>query len=328
MKQQIEDANFVVREWDLKTKDTIPEIDPAPTRTIFVVLKPAQPQRGRMGQPNQDLPFTDSHKQILMDAIGDDGRALFIAGWHPGPFGPIPSTYEYNDYLSDEWGIKVDTSALLIETISTEPGKYAIGRNDFFHMNKVEVSDHDIVSGALTRAVGLPMCARLELSDTPPDGVEIARLMAVPKTDGLWGETNIQGFMQRARSRQPLAPGEDDLTGPFDLAAAAANDDAKIVVVSSAGFATDNVAFAQAMALTSRGITIRARNPGNVALLINSLHWLNDNAEFMNIGKPIEAAVLQIKSESTVTAIKALTIFGWPCLAILGGGMVWWVRRR
>lgn len=328
MKLQLEDANFIVDEWDLQSSNDPPTIEPTPTRTIYLVLKPTAPKMGPMGRPSQEPPFTDTHRQALLSAIEKDGRALFIAGWHPGPFGPIPSTYEYNDYLNDKWGIKVDTSALLIETINTEPGKYAIGRNDFFSMRKVRVSDHDIVSGALTRVVGLPMCARLELSTTPPDGVEHARLMTVPKTDGLWGETNIQGLMQRARSRQPLAPGEDDLTGPFDLAVAAGKDDAKIVVVSSATFATDNIAFAQAMALTSQGITIRARNPGNVPLLINSLHWLNDNTEFMNIGKPIEAAVLQIKSESTVAAIQALTIFGWPFLALVSGGMVWWVRRR
>ena len=55
MKQQLEDANFVVEEWDLKTKDTPPEIDPAPTRTIYVVFKPTPPQRGPMGQPSQEL---------------------------------------------------------------------------------------------------------------------------------------------------------------------------------------------------------------------------------------------------------------------------------
>jgi nitrate reductase NapE component len=62
--------------------------------------------------------------------------------------------------------------------------------------------------------------------------------------------------------------------------------------------------------------------------MVNSLHWLNDNTEFMNIGKPIDAAVLDVQSESTVKVVQALTIFVWPMLAVAFGGAAWWVRRR
>jgi hypothetical protein len=121
---------------------------------------------------------------------------------------------------------------------------------------------------------------------------------------------------------------EEDLEGPFELAVAATKDDSKIVVVSSRDFAVDGIAFAREMAMTARGFTIRMRNPGNSSLLINSLHWLNDNTEFMNIGKPIDAAVLEIADKSTVKAVRAFTIFVWPLLALVCGGVVWWVRRR
>lgn len=90
----------------------------------------------------------------------------------------------------------------------------------------------------------------------------------------------------------------------------------------------DDVAFARQLAFTSQGMTIRSSNPGNVTLFINSLHWLNDNTDFMNIGKPIDAAVLEIKDESTRQLIQALTIFAWPALALAFGGVTWWTRRR
>jgi hypothetical protein len=48
----------------------------------------------------------------------------------------------------------------------------------------------------------------------------------------------------------------------------------------------------------------------------------------MNIGKPIDAAVLEIAKPSTVKAVQALTIFVWPVLALVCGGAMWWVRRR
>jgi hypothetical protein len=78
----------------------------------------------------------------------------------------------------------------------------------------------------------------------------------------------------------------------------------------------------------SQGIVIGSRNPGNVTLLINSMHWLNDNTAFMNIGKPIDASVLEMPKPATVQVVKVLTIGVWPFLALACGGVVWWVRRR
>ncbi|MGD2109651.1 MAG: Gldg family protein [Phycisphaerae bacterium] len=328
MKEQLEEANFVVQEWDVKTADTPPEIDPEPTRTIYVVMKPTPPQQNMMGQPSQDPPFTDSHRRKVLAAIGDNGRALFVAGWHAGQFGVLPAGYEYNDYLRDDWGIEVDTSALLIQTTSVSPGKYAVTRRDFFSMDKCEVTDHDIVSGALSRELVLPACAPLDLTDPPPDGVEHHRLVSLPELDGVWGVKSLQVYQEQLRQREYLTLADGDLVGPFDLAVAATKGDAKTVVISSADFAVDTVAFAQAMSIGPRGLTIRTRNPGNVSLLVNSLHWLNDNTEFMNIGKPIDAAVLKIGSPSTVRSVQALTIFVWPMLALVCGGVAWWVRRR
>lgn len=328
MKQQLEDANFIVHEWDLKSSDAPPAIDPPPTRTIFVVFKPTPPERGPMGQMSQEPPFSDAQRQALLSAMGDNGRALFIAGWAPGPFGPIPGTYEYNEYLKTEWGITVDTSALLIDFVSTAPGQYNVVRRDFFFMDGLEVTDHDIVTGAQARRLSLPWCAPLELASPAPEGVTIAPLVIQPERDGLWGVKNIQRYEDQQRERGYLTREPEDLVGPYTLAVAATKGDAKIVVVSARDFAEDQVAFAREVAMGPQGFVIRSRNPGNVTLLINSLHWLNDNTQFMNIGKPIDSAVLQIENPSTEKAVQLLTIFVWPVLALCCGGAVWWVRRK
>lgn len=323
MKQQLEDTNFIVEEWDLKISQTPPTIEPEPTRLIYVVLKPTAPRRGPMGMPSQEPPFTDSHRQALLSAVESGGRALFIAGWYPGPFGPIPSTYEYNVYLKKDWGIEVDTSALLVRMANIAPGKYAATQG-FHILADVETGEHDIVSGALARALGLPMSAPLTLTD-PPEGTKVSRLVTAPQRDGLWGIRNLQKYREQSTKQNHLVKEPGDLEGPFVLAVAAEKEDAKLVVVSSAGFAEDRVAFARSFAMTSQGITVRSRNPGNITLLINSLHWLNDNTQFMNIGKPIDEAVLEIEDES---AVKAFTILGLPALALASGGMVWLKRRR
>jgi hypothetical protein len=325
MKQQLEEANFIVEEWDLKTRETPPEIDPAPTRTIYVVLKPNPPEPGPMGQPSQEPPFGEQQRRAILDAIGEDGRALFNTGWAPGQaMGGfvMPSPYEYADYLADNWGITVDAQALLIQAISIAPGQYGFGR-DPISMTEFERSDHPIVGGAASLRMRLPMCAPLELAESPPEGVVLRELLTMPVTDGLWGAKNIQKYQEQA-TNEYVTKVEGDLEGPFTVAVAAEKGDARIVVISSTQFAVDEVAFA--MMLTMRGI--HSRNPGNVTLLINSLHWLNDNTQFMDIGQPIDAAVLDIKDKSVVTVVKAITIFIWPALALGCGGVVWWVRRR
>jgi hypothetical protein len=329
MKEQLEDANFIVEEWDLKTKDTPPEIDPAPTRTIYVVLKPNPPEPGPMGQPSREPPFGEKERRAILDAIGENGRALFVAGWVPGSAMPgllMPSPYEYHDYLKETWGVSVDAKTLLIQATSAAPGRYIFSRDPVW-MNKFEPSSHPIVSGAASLLVRLPSCAPLELAETPPEGVTFWPLLSIPACDGLWGAQDIQKYIEQAAG-DSVTKVAGDLEGPFVVAVAAEKGDAKMVVVGSQQFAIDDIAFAPEFAMTPEGFTVRSRNPGNVTLLINSLHWLNDNTEFMNIGQPIDAAVLSIEKESTVTAVQAITILVWPALALCCGGVVWWVRRR
>ncbi len=327
MKQQLEDVNFVVEEWDLKAKTTQPEIDPLPTRTIFVVLKPETPQRNPMDRSPQEPPFGDTQRDALLKAIGDKGRALFIAGWAPGPFGPIPSSYEYGDYLKNTWGITVETQYLLIESINTEPGKYQIARRDFFNMDDLQAVENEIIQPSEVQVTRLPSCAPLELSESPPAEVKLMPLVLQPKRDGVWGVKSLQIYQEQMDSRGHLSLAEGDKEGPFTLAAAAKKGDAKIVVVSARGFAEDDLAFARGFVPTAQGFTIRMLNPGNVSLLVNSLHWLNDNPQLMNIGKPIDSAVLTIKNPSTIKTVQALTIFVWPAMALMCGGVVWWIRR-
>ena len=117
-----------------------------------------------------------------------------------------------------------------------------------------------------------------------------------PAEDGLWGAkgaTNVFAYIKQNNNREPVSKIDGDLEGPFDVAVTASKGDGKIVVVGSAGFAFDEIAFAAELVQSASGFTVRSRNPGNVTLLINSLHWLNDNTAFMNIGQPIDVSLDQ-----------------------------------
>ena len=328
MKAQLEDANFVVEEWDLKSTLTPPTIDPAPVRTLYVVFQPTPPQGGQMNRDPNERPFDDTHRQALLKALGYDPRALFVAGWAPGPMGPIPSTYEYGDYLKDDWGIEVDSGVALIRAVSVAPGKYQFLRQrPPLVMDEVEVGDHPIVGGANAALLSLPACAPLELAEAAPEGVTYARLVTQPAQDGVWGAHDLMKYQEQ---EEFVTKVKGDEEGPFLLAVAAEKDDGakgKIVVVSSSDFAWDQIAFARRLALGAAGLTVHSVNPGNVTLLTNSLHWLNDNEEFMNIGQPISTGTLEIRNPSALTTVKLITIVGMPLLVALCGVLVWWGRR-
>lgn len=329
MRGRLEDASFTVHEWDLKASTTQPKIEPAPTKTVYVVLKPQKQERNPMQQQQApEPPFAEQHRKALMDAMGDKGRALFVAGWNPGPFGPIPDTYEFADYLKDTWGVEVESGTLLLELMSIGPGKYAPGRRDVFSMNDFDFGEHSIIASATARVLTLPWCAPLKKASPSPEGVTVETLITMPKRDGVWGVHDVMKYNEQGREQQYLSRVEGDTEGPFDLAVAASKGDAKVVVVSSRGFAEDAVATGAELVMAGQGLALRARNPGNSALLINALQWLSDNTQYMNIGQPMNTATVEVKSETTLTALRGLTIFVWPAMALAAGGVMWSIRRR
>jgi len=174
----------------------------------------------------------------------------------------------------------------------------------------------------------LPWCSPLELIDPAPAGVTRETLITLSGGDTIWGVKNIQAYQDQLTERQFMTKIAGDLDGPFTLGVAATNGNSKTVIISSRGFAEDQTAFARFMAIGPSGLEVRLANSGNVTLMLNSVHWLSDNMQFMNIGKPIESAVLQIGDPKKVTMVRALTIFVWPVLALACGGIAWYVRRK
>ncbi len=331
MKQVLEDANFMVSDWDLKAAKELPALDPKPTRIIFIVLKPTPPQQGQFGQPPQEPAFSEVEEEALLSALKENPRAMFIAGWHPGqmgPMGPMPGGgYEFNDYLEKEWGLKVDTGILLMKFRSVGPGQYMADRGTGV-MQDVELADHVIVSRLHSDPMMLPSCCPLTKAPAVP-GVTLRSLVTAPGVDGLWGVKDLNKY------REQLPPAQDyftkvegDLDGPFDLAVAGEKGSAKMVVVASSEFATDEAALSPKMMMTSQGIAFGIMNPGNSALFINALHWLNDNESYMNLGKPIQMQTIQVPGPGTVKTVHALAMVGWPLAAVAAGLVVMFIRRR
>ncbi|MCP4248403.1 MAG: hypothetical protein GY778_15255 [bacterium] len=324
IKLHLEDLNFSVHEWDLAAQLDSPEIDPAPTKTIYVVFKPVSQQPNPMN-PQQQAPFGEPQRKALLDAIGDDGRTLFLAGWNPGQFG-MPAPYDFAAHLKDTWGIGVDSGVLLLRAMGVGPGQFRFGR-DPITMREHVYGEHPIVERLGVLPAALPMVCPLKLADTPPEGVTVTELVRCDRLEGLWGVKNIQAYQDQIRNEYQVKV-EGDLDGPFTVAAAASTDKAKVVVISSQEFFADGRAFARQAAITAQGIVLRSANPGNLTLLVNALHWLNDNTEIMDLGQPSDVPGLSIVEGSSLSFIKVLVQGLWPLLVLIGGGAVWYVRRR
>jgi hypothetical protein len=274
----------------------------------------------------QQPTFGPNERAAVIKAIEESGRALFLAGWHSGPFGGMPATYEYGRYLNETWGIEVNMGVLLLRAVPIGPNQFRFGRAPML-MADAQYGDQTIVQRLGVLQAIFPWVCPLELAETPPEGVESKELVRCDPRDGLWGANNVQAYQDQLRNEYVVKV-EGDAEGPFMVAATATRDDDKVVVISARDMFTDETAFAVGATMTARGLSLHSRNPGNLTLLVNSLHWLNDNEGIMNLGRPIDVDVLEIAPGPTLTFLGFLTWGLWPALAVICGGAVWYVRRR
>ncbi len=342
-KDRLEKANFVVKEWDLATKKEPPEFEDADKvdRVVWVLLKPDQVQPPQGMPPQMRRPprqFGPEEREAVMKALGDEPRALFIAGWVSPPRTPMmmgpPPTYEYNDWLKDQWALEVRYSYPVLEAFSIEPGKMAF-RRDPFSITRYRFSDQPIVAPLKGLKGMFPYAAPIKKNDKLPDGVTVTDLVTIPQRDDMWAESDFNGLVQEYQKKHHVTKGKMDQSGPFPIAVAATKvrDDktvGKIVLVSSLRFAMDAVALSRALMQGAQGFMLVLNNPANMDLLVNAIHWLNDNEGL--IGKGTESRDIPRLDELTpgvgLTVARALAVAVWPVMALLAGVAVWFVRRR
>ncbi len=325
VKMHLEDLNFSVYEWDLSQGTDPPEMDPPPARTIYVLFKPDSPAPSPMMRQEQPT-FGPAEREAVLKAVKESGRAMFVAGWYQGPYGVMPANYEYGDYLAKDWGMTVDMSVLLLQAMPVGPNQYRFGRSPML-ITDPAYGESPIVSRLGVFPALFPWVCPLKLADSPPEGVKVQELVRCDPRDGLWGAKSVQAYQDQIRN-EFVVKVPDDPTGPFIVAATAVRDDDKIAVLSSHDFFTDETAFAVGATLTARGLSLHSRNPGNLTLFVNSLHWLNDNEEIMNLGRPIDVATLEVKPGRALSFLGFVAWGLWPALALVCGGAVWYMRRR
>ncbi len=327
----LEDTNFSVHEWDVSSTDTPPEIDPPAPRSIYVVLRPNQPPQGPFNQ-SQQQPFDETHLAKVRAVLGELPRAIFLGGWEPGG-GPVPgmimpTPYAYASYLEEEWGIAVDAGMLVIKAMpSDEPGSFELRQQSFSQSEELVPGHHMLVANLGGKVMEFPFASPVEWVDPPVEEAVGHTLIETTSSDTVWAVTNIQPYIDRARSQEKISLLPEDRVGPFTLAVAAEKGDGKVVVIGSSACMTDQVAMQEVMVVASQGFSVRKRNPGNLALLLNSLHWLNDKDEWMDVGQPATFNTLEIAQGPAMSFIRVLVVGIWPALALCCGLVAWRVRR-
>jgi len=197
------------------------------------------------------------------------------------------------------------------------------------------LSDHPIVEALKGIQGAFPETAPIKKQDKLPDGVKIAELATIPNADDIWAESDLNDLNEQFQRNQGARKGKMDISGPFPIAVAATKkrEDkpaGKLVLVSSMSFATDAVALQARMVLAGNSVMTIPVNPANMSMLINAIYWLNDNEGL--IGQGIEdrdiPRLTKLEPGPGQTAAQTLAVGIWPALALLGGLVVWFVRRR
>lgn len=341
LNQTLTQANFLTAEWNVATEKQAPDIAEA-ARTIYVVFPPT-PSDPNPLQPGAPQTMTPADVTLVLDAVAESGRALFVTGYIQS-LSPLPfatAVYEYEDYLRTSWGIEpLYTNCVVgFDPHPERPGRWLPRRRglQLTSPRDLTLGTHPIMAplAGETFAVALAAPLRLLPAESRPANLRIEPLLSVPDTESIWAVTDLNRLQELlaspGRLEQGLERGTDLIPPPFPLAVAAEGpQDQRLVVLSAQRVFDDQ--FANQAALRQVGALL-VQVPlfsGNVDFLLNSLHWLAGEADRIAVG-PRSANVPRLQRLDEYTATRVLPwilVVVWPATALLAGVGAWLVRRR
>lgn len=340
LRRRLEGANFKVVEWDLTSDQPPPKAEEG-TEPIYVVLPPSPPSPpSPFGGPPPGKPFGDAERKRIRDVLAADGRAIFLATWDVRPMGPFGGgfaapPYELRDMLRDEWGITVEPEYRITWVIpdNRQPNRIGVSGDRFQSMPVNYFTDHPIGKPFQTSSVRLVDVCPMKISDAPPAGVTVQKVLEVPPTEeyisadvgeiiSIINAVNnpaMSGFVERVGSGRP----------PYVVMAAASKEKAgKIVVCSFAKSLIDAVIDRSLLRQMPDGRLVPEPPPlSNADLLMNALYWLNGQDQWIGAGPPSAPSIRPIASDH-LTLLRVVTYGIWPALVFAPGLFIWLARRR
>ncbi len=318
-KEKLEEANFIVKSWDIKANPEVPAKDENVKGRVFIVI-PASNQRSQPGMPPMGG-YEQKQIDIIANLIDKGERIMFLAKFAPMM---MAKPYAFADIIEKKFGLKVDFGKLVLRGMKI--------RNQTIPDNRIIISKY--ADSEITRPIqslvsifqwAVPI---IETKKIPKDTKIIPLIKITSDMGDYWAESNIFVLLQRGWAQKDK---DVDTLPPFDIAVAVENtkNKGKYVIIGNDSFATDSVANQQQYVLTAQGIGAITINPGNLELFANSVFWLNDNANLIAVG-PRLADVPRIAhiSDTGMMLWKIFLWVIWPLAALITGLIVYIVRQK
>ncbi len=317
-KEKLEEANMVVKSWDILQSDTPPTFEENIKNIVYIIV-PSTPKQRQPGMVAGG--YNEKAIEKIEKLIDEGNRVMFLVKFTPMLFA---RPYPFADMLKKKFGIDVEVSKLVIKGLRI--------KNQIIPDNRILITKYD--GHEITSPLqGLPSMFQwavpILIEKKLPDGVKVEPLITITNDLGeYWAESNVFTLLQKAYAK----PDKDaDTFPPFHLAVAVENTKigTKTVIFGNDTFATDAIANQQQYVLTAKGIGAIILYPGNLELFANSVFWLNDNKNLIAVG-PRRADVPRIVglSDSAIMFWKIFFWVIWPLTILAIGGIVYTIRQK
>jgi hypothetical protein len=327
LQAELERLNFLVAEWDLAESIRPPAFEPTPSQTIYVIRRPGPRSRGATVQAGDAI--TAQARAELFQAIQESGRALFLTG-----FDLYSEGYEFRAYLEKYWGISVDGRTMAITAVPMGPGEWTLDPK-FMFASELEFIPHAVtVDLERIRPLLIPKVTTLGAASTLPDGVTVEELARLPKQDRVWAVGDIKGFLEDFQSRvndrgqNYLVHDANDIQTPIPFMMSSTRGDDRVVVFGASDEMLDGALIsAQTVSRPDGNYEISRRYPGNFAMFMNTIHYLNDSLQWRDATSALDSSRLAVDEQTRQWWQFGLMIL-WPMVGIGGGLFAAYVRRR
>ncbi len=343
MRERLEAANFKVIVWNLATDQQKPNPEEG-TREIFLVLPPTPPAPPNPfgGETPPENNFGDRHREMLRNALKENGRALFLATWevtqNPMIGGFTSPTYGFASLLEGDWGIKVDNSQriMYLPPAKGRAQGYDISAQKFQYLPVLGFTEHPVARPLIgSRVLAFNACV-LDASDTAPEGVTVSSLVELPKREAYVAATideirRIIDMINRPGSDAVVTFQTPPPTGPFDLAmcaerSAEGKTTGKVAVIGFGQSLQDGYV-ENKVVVSADPVRMEPPPTENLDLALNTIYWLNDKPEYIGRG-PVPVPRIHAIAQSDLQMTRWFVWLVWPALVFLPGVMLWFVRRR
>lgn len=319
--QRLENMNFEVRPWlptanrgpDGRMAPPQPPPQPANGQRVVWVITPLSGSSAMFGGPASGG-AAQKVADVVREQLGKGQAALinFAPDRSAGLGGSNPMVE-----LVGQWDITPQVDRLLLREIMFR-GR-SLGINEF---KVIDWPNHLSVTEALGRMPGVfAFASPLVLGATEGKNLE-HWILAEVRGDRVWAETDYGPDPYENLFDETKA------AAAFTLAVAAQRDAARLIVVTDAVWASDDVTAAGSLQMQGGRVVIGTRYPANAELFVNSVCWLAGLEQI--IARTARSQDIRRINDISATS---LTVIRWwlPTAMVLttffAGMTVWLVRR-